>query len=64
MKIRELLEAASSGATGTSSGASIATTGGGSNVGTFFGGSYQQPNSPFRKGSKKHKARKESIARR
>jgi hypothetical protein len=64
MKIRELLEAASAGATSTASGSSIAATGSGANVGTFFGGSYQQPDNPFRKASKKHKARKESIARR
>lgn len=64
MKISELLESASAGATSAASGASLPGTGTGPNVGTFFGGSYEQPKNPFKKNSKNKKTRKESLIRR
>ena len=60
MKIKEILESASAGATGAGSIASMPMTGGGSKVGTLFGGSYQQK----RPGKKATKKPSESIIKR
>ena len=61
MKIKELLESASSGGTSSGNVATAIATGQGSSVGTFFGGSYEQPNNPWKK---KKKVKKENILRR
>ena len=65
MKIRELLtpqliETASAGGTSSGNIASFVGVGGGSKVGTLFGGSYQQK----RPGKKQAKKPNESIIRR
>lgn len=60
MKIREIFESASAGATSAGMGASLPMGGSGSKVGTLFGGSYQQK-SPKKKGQK---SAKESFLKR
>jgi hypothetical protein len=62
MKIQELLESATSEGTSSGNVATAISTGNGSNVGTFFGGSYEQPNNPWNK--KKKKVKKETMVRR
>jgi hypothetical protein len=60
MRIKEIFESASVGATSSALGASMPMTGGGADVGTLFGGTYQQKP----QGKKKPKAKKESIIKR
>lgn len=60
MKIKELLENATAGATTAGMGATFIKQGSGANVGTLFGGSYQQKPSSKRK----KKTRSESIIKR
>jgi hypothetical protein len=60
MKIKELLEDATAGATTAGMGATFIKGGTGPNVGTLFGGTYgQKP-----QGKKKPKPNKESLIRR
>lgn len=60
MRIKEIFESASGGATSAASVGSMPMQGGGANVGTLFGGTYgQKP-----QGKKKPKAKKESIIKR
>lgn len=60
MKIKELFEDATAGATTTGMGATFIKAGSGAGVGTLFGGSYQQKSGPKRK----KKTRRESIIKR
>jgi hypothetical protein len=60
MKIKELLETATAGATSAGMGATFIKGGTGSAVGTLFGGSYKQNNTAKRK----RKSPSESIIRR
>jgi Na+-driven multidrug efflux pump len=60
MKIKEIFEAASDGATSAANIGTMPMQGGGSSVGTLFGGSYGQKTPAKRK----PKTRKESIIRR
>jgi hypothetical protein len=60
MKIKELLETATAGATSAGMGATLIKGGSGPAVGTLFGGSYKQNNTAKRK----RKSPSESIIRR
>lgn len=60
MKIKEIFEAAFAGATSAANVGTMPMQGGGSNVGTLFGGSYGRQTPAKRK----PKTRKESIIRR
>jgi hypothetical protein len=60
MKIKELLETATAGATSAGMGAILIKGGTGSNVGTLFGGSFKQNKTT----KKKSKTSEESIIRR
>ena len=60
MKIKDILESATAGATSAAMGATLIKGGAGPNVGTLFGGSYKQK-SPTKS---KPKTRKESLIRR
>ena len=60
MKIKELLETATAGATSAGMGATLIKGGSGSTVGTLFGGSFKQNKTT----KKKRKSPNESIIRR
>jgi hypothetical protein len=60
MKIKELLETATAGATSAGMGATLIKGGFGPTVGTLFGGSFKQNKTT----KKKYKAPSESIIRR
>jgi hypothetical protein len=53
--IRKIKENASAGGTSSGAIASIPSVGKGSQVGSLFGGSYEQPNNPFKKKKSKKK---------
>jgi hypothetical protein len=60
MKIKELLETATAGSTSAAMGAVYIKPGSGPDIGTLFGGSYEQKPSS----KKRPKAKKESIIKR